>query len=57
MNRWADRWLEGVNQLLQWINEGKLKYQETVTDGFENMPQALIGMLRGDNTGKAVVKV
>lgn len=57
VNRWSDRWLEGVNQLLKWINEGKLKYHETVTEGFENMPQAFIGMLKGDSTGKAVVKV
>nr|CAD7577525.1 unnamed protein product [Timema californicum] len=35
---------------------GKLKYRETVTEGFENMPKAFIGMLRGENTGKAVVK-
>lgn len=54
--RWADRWLEGVSQLLQWVNEGKLKHQETITDGFENMPQAFIEMLRGDSTGKAAVK-
>nr|CAD7413555.1 unnamed protein product [Timema poppensis] len=35
-------------------NAGKLKYRETVTEGFENMPKAFIGMLRGENTGKAV---
>lgn len=36
--------------------QGKLKYRETITDGFLKMPEAFIGMLRGDNTGKAVVK-
>lgn len=54
--RWLDRWLEGLTQLQKWIEEGKLKYHETITDGFENMPQAFIDMLRGKNTGKAVVK-
>jgi NADPH-dependent curcumin reductase CurA len=32
-------------------------YRETVTKGFENTAKAFIGMLRGDNFGKAVVKV
>jgi NADPH-dependent curcumin reductase CurA len=32
-------------------------YRETVTEGFENAPKAFMGMLRGENVGKAVVKV
>ncbi|XP_011297846.1 prostaglandin reductase 1 [Fopius arisanus] len=54
---WLDRWMEGINQNLQWIQEGKLKYRETVTQGFENTFQAFTGMLKGDNVGKAIVKV
>nr|CAD7413162.1 unnamed protein product [Timema poppensis] len=38
------------------ICTGKIKYQETVTEGFENMPQAFIGTLRGANFGKSIVK-
>lgn len=52
-----DRWDEGITQNLKWIKEGKLKYKETVTEGFENLPNALIGMLQGENIGKALVKV
>ena len=37
--------------------QGKLVYQEHVYEGFDNMPHAFIGMLRGENTGKAVVDV
>lgn len=55
--RWADRWMEGIEQNLKWIQEGKLVYRETVTNGFENMFNAFVGILRGENTGKAVVKV
>lgn len=55
--RWLDRWMEGILQNLKWISEKKLIYRETVTEGFENMPQALIEMLRGKNVGKAIVKV
>lgn len=57
VSRWMDRWMEGMNQNLEWIRAGKLKYHETITYGFENMPKAFIGMLKGHNTGKAVVKV
>jgi Putative NADP-dependent oxidoreductases len=32
-------------------------YHETVTEGFENAPKAFMGMLRGENAGKAVVKI
>nr|CAI5870066.1 unnamed protein product [Callosobruchus analis] len=56
VTRWANRWMEGIEQLAKWIKEGKLKYRETVTDGFEKMPEAFIDMLKGGNTGKAVVK-
>ncbi|XP_042231321.1 prostaglandin reductase 1-like isoform X1 [Homarus americanus] len=55
--RWIARWMEGLNQLKQWVVEGKLKYQETVTEGFENMPKAFIGLFHGDNIGKAIVNV
>ncbi|KAF2367760.1 Alcohol dehydrogenase C-terminal [Trinorchestia longiramus] len=57
VNRWSDRWREGIQQLRKWIDEGKLKNTEAVTDGFENTPHAFIGLFRGDNVGKAVVKV
>lgn len=51
-----DRLTEAIAALKQWTVEGKIANRETVTDGFENMPQAFIDMLEGKNTGKAVVK-
>jgi prostaglandin reductase 1 len=54
---WNKQWLEGITEMLKWINDGKIKYRETVTEGFENIPQAFIDMLRGKNFGKAIVKV
>lgn len=57
VTRWADRWMEGITAVAKWIQSGKVKYHETITLGFENMPKAFIDMLRGKNTGKAVVKV
>ena len=55
--RWTDRWMEGITQIMKWIKEGKLKYRETITDGFENLPKAFIELLQGKNFGKAMVKV
>ncbi|CAK1580400.1 unnamed protein product [Parnassius mnemosyne] len=57
VNRWADRWSEGIKANLAWLREGKLQYQEKVYHGFDNMVEALVGILRGENIGKAVVKV
>ncbi|XP_060517222.1 prostaglandin reductase 1-like [Cylas formicarius] len=57
VRRWADRWMEGILQNLEWIKQGKLKYRETVTVGFDKMFNAFVDMLRGVNQGKAVVKV
>ena len=54
--RWMQRWPEGVTQLAQWLKEGKIKYRETIVEGFENIPRGFIGMLSGQNTGKMLVK-
>lgn len=51
------RWFEGIGQLKQLIEDGNIKYHETVTNGFEETPQAFIDMLQGKNVGKAIVKV
>ncbi|KAJ0176533.1 hypothetical protein K1T71_007712 [Dendrolimus kikuchii] len=57
VNQFADRTHEGINQNLKWVKEGKLKYKEYVTDGFESAAKAFIGLFKGDNTGKTLVKV
>lgn len=54
---YASRFSEGVMQLAQWLAAGKLKYAETIVEGFENTPQAFIGLFSGDNLGKQIVKV
>ncbi|KAL1509771.1 hypothetical protein ABEB36_004456 [Hypothenemus hampei] len=57
VTRWNDKWLEGIDANLKWIQAGKLKYRETITEGFDNMFTAFTDMLQGKNTGKAIVKV
>ena len=55
--RWQNRYQEGIVQMAKWLGEGKLKHREEIVDGFENTVKAFIGMLKGDNTGKMLVKV
>lgn len=51
-----DRFPEGIQQLAQWVKDGKLKTTETIEHGFENLPKALLGLFKGDNTGKMIVE-
>jgi NADPH-dependent curcumin reductase CurA len=51
------RFEEGREQLTQWLEQGKLQYAENIVDGFENTPQAFLGLFEGENTGKQLVKV
>uniref|UniRef100_A0A665UZS4 Prostaglandin reductase 1 n=1 Tax=Echeneis naucrates TaxID=173247 RepID=A0A665UZS4_ECHNA len=56
-SRWEHKHPESLKRLMGWLKEGKLKKREHVTKGFENMPAAFMGMLQGDNIGKAIVAV
>ncbi len=40
-----------------WLKEGRVRYREDIVDGLENAPEAFIGMLKGRNFGKLVVRV
>ena len=55
--QFAHRYAEGLRQLAMWLNAGKLKHREQFVDGIENTPRAFIGMLRGENTGKQLVRL
>ena len=45
------------NLLCNCLLQGKVKYEEHITEGFDNMFDAFAGLFRGDNIGKAVVKI
>ncbi|MDP3314945.1 MAG: NADP-dependent oxidoreductase, partial [Devosia sp.] len=40
-----------------WVKAGSLRYRETVLDGLDSAPEALCGLLHGENFGKMLVKV
>jgi NADPH:quinone reductase len=48
---------EGLTQLSHWLKEGKIQSRENVVIGFENTIEAFLGLFRGDNIGKQLVKV
>ena len=54
---YVHRFPEGLRRLGAWLADGTLRYQEDVTEGLENAPAAFMGMLRGENRGKALVKI
>jgi NADPH-dependent curcumin reductase CurA len=55
--QFAERYPEGIREMARWIKEGKLKYREDIVEGLETTPRAFIGMLKGENIGKRLVKV
>ena len=57
VSSYENRYQEGRDRIARWIDEGKLSYKEDVVVGLANAPEAFIGMLKGRNFGKALVKV
>jgi NADPH-dependent curcumin reductase len=54
---WLQRYAEANQALLDLVVGGKLKYRESVVQGLENAPKGLIGLLKGENFGKQLVKL
>src|SRR5215510_454808 len=50
-------WPEALAQLAQWVREGRIKYRESVTEGLESAPAAFVGLFKGENFGKQIVKI
>jgi NADPH-dependent curcumin reductase CurA len=57
VNDYAHRFDEAAVRLAQWVADGSIRWREDVTEGLENAPAAFIGMLNGENRGKALVRV
>jgi NADPH-dependent curcumin reductase CurA len=50
-------WPKALADLAGWVAAGRIKYRETVTEGLENAPKAFVGLLKGENFGKQLVKL
>ena len=51
------RYEDFMHNVSTWVGEGRIKYREDVVEGLKNAPRALIGLLRGENFGKLLVRV
>ncbi|MFC7391995.1 NADP-dependent oxidoreductase [Scopulibacillus cellulosilyticus] len=54
---YSNDFARGIQDLAEWLSQGKLKYKETIVEGFENVPDAFLGLFEGKNLGKQLVKV
>jgi NADPH-dependent curcumin reductase CurA len=54
---WNQRYPEARNELAGMVRQGKIKTRETVADGIASAPKAFIGLLKGENFGKQLVKL
>jgi len=50
-------WAKALPELIGWVATGKIKYRETIAQGLESAPKAFIGLLKGENFGKQLVKL
>ncbi len=46
-----------IDDMTGWLKDGRVKYQETILDGFERAPEGLIGLFSGLNSGKMLIRV
>jgi NADPH-dependent curcumin reductase CurA len=53
----AAREADFLRDVSAWLREGRIKHREDVVDGIEKAPRAFIGLLRGENFGKMLVRV
>ena len=52
-----DLWPQALGELGELVAGGKLTYRETIATGLESAPEAFLGLLKGKNFGKQLVKL
>jgi NADPH-dependent curcumin reductase len=57
VREFQDQMAQFRRDMSEWIDAGKVKYREDITDGLDHTVDTFIGMLRGENFGKVVIKV
>ena len=54
---YMDKFPEAIGELMQWVQEGKIIYQEDIQEGIENAPDTLLRLYTGKNKGKQLLKI
>ena len=57
IGHYSPRFGEGATELAGWLKDGKLKYEETITEGFDHTIDAFLDLFKGANIGKSLVQV
>jgi len=57
VGEWGSERAQATDQLAEWVKSGKIRYRESIVEGIRNAPRAFIGLLRGENFGKQLIKV
>ena len=57
ISNYQSQFSEGSKHLAMWVQQGKLKYKETIVKGFDKLPAAFLGLFEGENIGKMIVEV
>lgn len=57
VRNYSARFDEAFSKLNEWLDEGKLKYAQTIIKGFERLPDTFFGLFNGINVGKLMVEV
>jgi NADPH-dependent curcumin reductase CurA len=56
VGNYSSQFDDAMKQLTKWVEEGKLKYTETIVHGFDKLPETFIALFTGKNQGKMLVK-
>ncbi len=51
------RWEPAIRIVGQWLQQGRIKYEDDIVDGLENAPRTFVAMLRGEIAGKPQIRV
>ena len=54
---YIDRFAGARQDLSAWLAAGKIRYRETIVDGFDNLPAAFLRLFSGEKTGKLIVRL
>ena len=55
--QFAQKYHIAIERIAKWIKDGKITYKEDIVEGIENAPEAFIGLMKGKNFGKLLIKV
>jgi NADPH-dependent curcumin reductase CurA len=53
----AQQYPTALEELSQWVRDGRIRYREDIVDGIEQAPGSIAGLYRGDNLGKRLIRI